>query len=673
MEMPAGGMRIEYTVTREDYAAGLAQATQAMLRAVRWGAAMYFITAASVICGIVIGMGYIELVNGYIGRNWRLQWLIAVAFLAVCLLTIWQSRLRAARVYAACSPDDNPWLGAQTLTLAPDGLTHEARDAAQRVVWPAVKQIICDDAKSDGAILIVLNHWSFVAIPAAAFANAEERAAWIAALRTHAVSAVVYTPAAATVTAAQGMEAGGAAAAAPTQLGLYENLRAGARLAFFRPAPLERFVATPEAFALLVLLELGLLLMFGVASVGLPGQFNVHALPRALLFVPLILLLGVLAVHATQHRARLLALPVALLASGLVVSFIAAIAGIALQQKFIAVAARHWQWLFYFQIAWWSAIIVIAAWRLAPERRHRGAGVGVLGVALLAAPPAWLPQDQLWMPPYDNEARRVEMEKHQALADEQGFYAQHDALQRALEKLQPERAGVADVYALTVGLYAAEDVFMREVRLIDKLMRERFDAEGRSLMLLNNPKTVRELPVASATSLSAALKHIGGLMNREEDVLALYVSSHGSERHDLSVNFWPLRLKPVNPLVLKKALDDSGIRWKILVVSACYSGGFVEPLKDEHTLIITASSATKTSFGCGNESEATYLAKALYDEALRKTLSFEQAFETARGAIRQREQAQKYEPSDPQIFVGEAMRGKLKQVEERLLRGKPSP
>jgi len=359
---------------------------------------------------------------------------------------------------------------------------------------------------------------------------------------------------------------------------------------------------------------------------------------------------------------------VALLAAGLVVSVAAGLLGLAMQHKIIAVAAKHWTGLFYFQIAWWSAIILVAVWRYTPMQRQRSAGMAMMGVALLAAPSAWFPQDLLWRPAYDAEAQRAQAEKFRALADEKGFYAQHDALRRALNALLPERPGVIDVYALTAGLYASEDVFMREVRLIDALMRQRFDAQGRSLVLLNNPTTVHEFPLASATSLGLALKHIGSLMNRDEDVLMMYLSSHGSEKHDLSVNFWPLRLKPVNPVSLKQVLDDSQIKWRVLVVSACYSGGFIEPLKDDHTLIITASSATKTSFGCGNESEATYLGKALYDEALRKTHSIEAAFRTARELIREREKAQGFEPSDPQIFVGEAMRGKLLQMQQQFER-----
>jgi hypothetical protein len=333
--------------------------------------------------------------------------------------------------------------------------------------------------------------------------------------------------------------------------GLRENLLAGARLAFFQRVPLPSWVATGEALALLVALELLLLFAYGVAGVGLDGQFNYHALPRALLGVPLVLLFGVIVARVAADRALTLVLPVALLAAGLVVTVAAGLLGLAMQQKIIAIGAKQWTWLFYFQIAWWSLIILVAVWRYTPVRREHSGGMALLGVALLVAPSAWLPQDLLWTPAHNADAQRLQSEKFHALADEKGFYAQHDALRRALITLLPERPGVIDVYALTAGLYASEDVFMKETRLIDALMRQRFDAQGRSLVLLNNPTTVQEFPLATATSLAAALKHIGGLMNRDEDVLMMYLSSHGSEKHDLSVNFWPCWwCRRVTPAVL---------------------------------------------------------------------------------------------------------------------------
>lgn len=668
---PQTDERIEYTVSREDTIAAMQESTQIMLRSVRWGTVMYVLTAASVACGIVIGMGYIELVNGYIGRNWRLQWLIAVAFLAICLLTIWQQRLRAARIYATCVEDDGRASGPQALALSADALTHEARGTTARIAWHALKQVVQYNHK----LLILLRNYSFIVVPFKAFSSTAHRDAWIAALREHVPDeawAASQTPAPALTRVMHAPPVPAALTGVfTTAFGVNENLRAGTRLAFFRRVQPHDFVATPEAFITLVVLTLLLLLALGITAIGINGQFNYHELPRALLFVPLLLLFGVVAARAAEDRALLLALPVALAAASLVAYLVCGIVALLMIQKVIVAGAKHWQWLFYFQVAWWAAIIMVASWRLAPALSRRTAGVSMLGVALLVAPSIWYPRNHLWIPAEATETRNEVNEKYFALADEKGFYAQHDALQRALSALLPERPGIIDLYTLTAGLYASEDVFMKEVKFIDALMRQRFDAEGRSLVLVNNPKTVHELPLATATSLSAALKHIGGLMNREEDVLVLYVSSHGSDKHDLSVDFWPLRLKPINPAALKRALDASQIKWKVLVVSACYSGGFVAPLQDENTLIITASSATKTSFGCGNESDATYLAKALFDEALRKTYSFETAFAQARETILLREQTEKHEPSDPQIFVGAAIRERLLQVEQRLSGLKP--
>jgi hypothetical protein len=51
---------------------------------------------------------------------------------------------------------------------------------------------------------------------------------------------------------------------------------------------------------------------------------------------------------------------------------------------------------------------------------------------------------------------------------------------------------------------------------------------------------------------------------------------------------------------------------KVLVVSACYSGHWVDQLKDSNTLILTSARKDRTSFGCGDDSEMTWFTKALY-------------------------------------------------------------
>ena len=154
-------------------------------------------------------------------------------------------------------------------------------------------------------------------------------------------------------------------------------------------------------------------------------------------------------------------------------------------------------------------------------------------------------------------------------------------------------------------------------------------------------------------------------MDTDEDVLFLYITTHGSEGGELAVELPPLDLFQIRPAGLARMLRNSGIKWKVLVISACYSGGFIEPLKDDNTLIITASDANHQSFGCGNGRNLTWFGKAYFDDALRRTRSFTEAFELARKEVAERERRRGYTPSNPQMFVGAAMREKLRAMEAR--------
>lgn len=446
------------------------------------------------------------------------------------------------------------------------------------------------------------------------------------------------------------------------------NLRAGTRLAFLRPVDPESFQPSPEAFALIAVLNVLLLFVLGLASVGFNGQLNVFEFPRALLFVPATLLFGLLALRVSGRKDPILTVALPLIAAGLVLSLI--LGAMALLMPHLPrrlVGGNWWPTLYYGAVLWWSLVIAVAVRRLADAGPGRNLASLLAGLVLLVSPMAWYPQNYLWMPKYDETAGDKVV---WAPVEERGFYAQQDMLRKTLASVQNGRAGIADIYLLAAGLYAREDVFMKEVQQIAELFRKRFDTAGRSVVLVNNPQTLDTHPVASLTSITAALKRIGSQMNRDEDLLVMYLSSHGSESHRLSVDFWPLRLAPIDPPVLKKALDASGIKWRVIVVSACYSGGFVTPLQDEHTMIITASSAKRQSFGCGSASDATWLAQALFNEELRKTWSFETAFGHARKSIAERERAQGYEPSEPQFFAGAEIRGKLAEIEGRLARQK---
>ena len=239
----------------------------------------------------------------------------------------------------------------------------------------------------------------------------------------------------------------------------------------------------------------------------------------------------------------------------------------------------------------------------------------------------------------------------------------------AIRDMEPERAGVEDLYFVGFAPYASQDVFMKETVAIRKMLETRFDVGGRAISLISHPSLIDKFPIATLTSLREALDAVGERINPDEDVVLLHLTSHGSEAHELSVEFRPLALEAIRPVDLRSALDDAGIKWRIIVVSACYSGGFIDALKDAHTLVVTAADVNHTSFGCGDAFDFTYFSKAYFDEALRKTYSFEKAFAMASESIRLREQKEGLEHSNPQIFVGDAIQAKLSTLERRLSTG----
>ncbi len=100
----------------------------------------------------------------------------------------------------------------------------------------------------------------------------------------------------------------------------------------------------------------------------------------------------------------------------------------------------------------------------------------------------------------------------------------------------------------------------------------------------------------------------------------------------------------------------------MLVLSACYSGSFVSDLSDDNTLILTAARSDRTSFGCSNEREWTFFGDAYFNHALRKERSFIRAYERARVLIESWEKAQGLTASEPQMFVGAAIRDKIDAI-----------
>ena len=449
--------------------------------------------------------------------------------------------------------------------------------------------------------------------------------------------------------------------------GFSGNLAAGARLLLFLPARASQFESSANQLIALVALSLVVNVAAGFAFVGAEGFFDVHALPSAVFGILLALFAGHVIGGVLRDRRFGMLIPVAVASAAVVLNIIADCLWLAVDQGWIPLKGGvNSLELYYFLVAWWAAAMLLAVARFAGGGA-KGAALPVLVFgAVVLLPTYFLPAGWLWGA--GDAGGSDDPPQSFAAVQEPVLYAQPELLKAALEKIQPQRPGIPDLYFVGFAPYAAQDVFMKEMDSVDRLLRERFDTDGRSITLVNNAALVDKAPIASLTSLRRALKTVGGRIDPAEDLVLLHIATHGSEGHELSAEFWPLQLVQVTPGDLRLALDEAGIKWRVVVVSACYSGGFIEALKGPGTLVVTAADAKHTSFGCGDDSDYTYFSRAYFDQALRKTHSFEQAFAAAVPVIRQREtEAGKSDGfSNPQIRVGEQIRPILQELERRL-------
>jgi hypothetical protein len=185
--------------------------------------------------------------------------------------------------------------------------------------------------------------------------------------------------------------------------------------------------------------------------------------------------------------------------------------------------------------------------------------------------------------------------------------------------------------------------------------------EGRVVRLVNRADTMKTTPLATRDNLAAAVRAIGAAMDKSEDVLILFMTSHGT-RGGFVLQLPGQRPVEFPPRELAKILDSAGIQNRVVIVSACYSGTFVPPLANDNTIVITAADARNPSFGCAPGREWTFFGDAFFNRALRPGVDLQRAFNGARITISEWELVEKLSPSNPQGHFGPALVAKLAPV-----------
>ena len=245
-------------------------------------------------------------------------------------------------------------------------------------------------------------------------------------------------------------------------------------------------------------------------------------------------------------------------------------------------------------------------------------------------------------------------------------------LDAALAGIQPQRKGVVDAYVISIAL-DSDPVFGREAREAGNVLTRRYGAAGRSITLAGTDGSgPSRLPGGSIESLTLALARVAEVMDPNEDVLILYSTSHGAPQgiayHDGDEGFGIL-----SPARLASLLDELGIKRRVLLLSACYSGVFIPNLAGENTAMVTAASSQRTSFGCRAENDWTFFGDAMINHALRKPEPLAAASAEAVKMIGGWESANKLEPSEPQVSIGEGVARWLAPLEAQIPKAVTAP
>lgn len=245
---------------------------------------------------------------------------------------------------------------------------------------------------------------------------------------------------------------------------------------------------------------------------------------------------------------------------------------------------------------------------------------------------------------------------HGALV-EKVLYSQGDLLAQSAAGLAVGDPQKIEFYFLGVAGDGTQEIFLRELQFVSDLLETRLQTSQHQFLLANNRQSADVFPLATRTGIERAVNALREKMNVEQDILLTYLTSHGSEDHRFHIAMPGLELPPVSKKELADILQKSGIRWQVVIISACYSGGFIPELQSDTSLIITAARDDRQSFGCDDRNDMTYFARAYFKEAFAESSDFIQAFDAAKVLIDEWEKKDfpDDDRSEPQIFVGKAI------------------
>ena len=446
-------------------------------------------------------------------------------------------------------------------------------------------------------------------------------------------------------------------------------LKLAARAAIWRTTRVPRLVGLPSLLAWLAALGV-LRILLQLAAAGSGAGFNPYGLNSIVAWLALEAVIAALFVPPAARNTALSAMFALTLVGEVVIEAGKlgaplvpgpAIADAVWRERAVSIA------LFAGLSLWWigATAAVLRSFspqpRLAAFGRMAGLWLALLAVtALIPHAPIFLPRDfdirtANW---WETLAARLSPSAEANREAPRSAQTQSALLEAETAGLSPTVKGATNIYALGLAGWADQDVFVKELDGGLAVMGEILPITGRTLRLSNDRNTVDHVPLATNQNFIAAVQAVGKVMNKTDDILLLLMTSHG-EHTGFALKFPNETASELTPQFVAATLNNEGIKNRIVIVSACFSGAFVPPLANDDTIVLTAADAESTSFGCAPERDWTYFGDAFFRQSMRRGRDLQHAFENARTLISGWELMDHVRPSNPQAHFGPTLVAKL--------------
>jgi hypothetical protein len=451
---------------------------------------------------------------------------------------------------------------------------------------------------------------------------------------------------------------------------VWRVLRLAARAAIWRFTSDSPLVGLPVLLAFAAILA-AVRIVLQLAEAGSWHPFTPYGLNAVVAWIAVELAVAALFVRPNARTTALSAM--------FVLSVFGEVATAAVRIVAIVLAARATQaapWIdkalvigFYvLAVVWWVGAMTCIVGSLENRSGLQLVGkIAALWLALFVANAA-IPHVPVFLPPDYDEGNANWWEVANALYQAHSGTASHvdiahiektqsPLLHQEVARLTPARKGETDIFTLGIAGWAEPDVFVKELDGGLDAMANVLPIKGRIVRLVNRSDTLDTVPLANFRNFAAAVHAIGDVMDKDSDVFILFMTSHG-DRSGFALQL-PGGNTELTPQEVARTLDHEGIKNRVVIISACYSGIFVPPLANDNTIVITAADAQHSSFGCAPERDWTYFGDAFFRQSVHPGLDFAGALEHARSLIQGWEMMDKAPPSNPQGSFGPAVVEKL--------------